>query len=49
MSDTRTEVDSFGTMEVPAQALWGAQTARSLKNFAIGEQRMPLPLIHAIA
>ena len=49
MSNTRTEVDSFGTMEVPAQALWGAQTARSLKNFAIGEQRMPLPLIHAIA
>ena len=49
MSMTRTESDSFGPIEVPADALWGAQTARSLQYFAIGEQRMPLPLIHALA
>ena len=49
MSDTRTESDSFGQIEVPADALWGAQTARSLRFFAIGEQRMPLALIHALA
>ena len=46
---TRTESDSFGDIEVPADALWGAQTERSLHYFAIGEQRMPLALIHAIA
>jgi len=49
MSTTRTEHDSFGPIEVPADALWGAQTARSLHFFAIGEQRMPLPLVHALA
>jgi fumarate hydratase, class II len=49
MSSTRTEQDSFGPIEVPADALWGAQTARSLHFFAIGEQRMPLPLVHALA
>jgi len=50
MSDTtRTETDSFGPIEVPAAALWGAQTARSLHFFAIGEQRMPLPVVHALA
>ena len=46
---TRTERDSFGPIEVPTTALWGAQTARSLRFFAIGEQRMPLALIHALA
>ena len=46
---TRTESDSFGPVEVPADALWGAQTARSLHFFAIGEQRMPLDVIHALA
>ena len=46
---TRTESDSFGPIEVPATALWGAQTQRSLRYFAIGEQRMPLELIHALA
>ncbi len=45
----RSETDSFGPIDVPADALWGAQTARSLQYFAIGEQRMPLPLIHAMA
>ena len=49
MNTTRTETDSFGPIEIPADALWGAQTARSLKFFAIGEQRMPLPIIHALA
>ncbi len=49
MSNTRTEHDSFGPIEVPADALWGAQTARSLHFFAIGEQRMPLELVHALA
>ena len=47
--ETRTETDSFGQIEVPADVLWGAQTARSLRFFAIGEQRMPLPIIHALA
>ena len=49
VSSTRTESDSFGPIEVPADALWGAQTARSLQFFAIGEQRMPLAVIQAIA
>ena len=49
MSPTRTESDSFGPIEVPVDALWGAQTARSLRFFAIGEQRMPAGLIHALA
>ena len=49
MSNTRTESDSFGSFEVPVDALWGVQTARSLHFFAIGEQRMPLPVIHALA
>ena len=49
MNKTRTESDSFGPIEVPIDALWAAQTARSLHFFAIGEQRMPLPLIHALA
>ena len=49
MTATRTETDSLGPIDVPEQALWGAQTARSLRYFAIGEQRMPLAVIHAIA
>ncbi|MCW5627942.1 MAG: class II fumarate hydratase [Rhodoferax sp.] len=49
MTTTRTETDSFGPIEVPADALWGAQTARSQHFFAIGEQRMPLAQIHALA
>ena len=48
MSATRTEHDSFGTIEVPADALWGGQTARSLHFFAIGAQRMPVEIIHAL-
>jgi len=45
----RAEHDSFGAIEVPSAALWGAQTARGLRFFAIGEQRMPLELVHAMA
>ncbi len=39
----------MGGMEVPAERLWGAQTQRSLENFKIGEDRMPIDLIHALA
>ena len=46
---TRTEIDAFGAIDVPAHALWGAQTERSRLFFHIGAQRMPLPLIHAMA
>jgi len=46
---TRTETDSFGPIEVPADRYWGAQTERSLHNFRIGEERMPRPLITALA
>jgi len=46
---SRTETDSFGPIAVPARALWSAQTQRSLAFFAIGEQRMPLALVHALA
>ena len=49
MSDTRTETDSFGAIEVPADKMWGAQTQRSLGNFKIGGERMPRPLIRALA
>ena len=49
MAATRVESDSFGPIEVPAHALWGAQTQRSLHFFAIGEQRLPRPLVHALA
>ena len=45
---TRTETDSFGPIEVPGAHYWGAQTQRSLENFKIGDERMPLPLIHAL-
>jgi fumarate hydratase class II len=48
-SKPRTETDSFGPIEVPGDALWGAQTERSLRFFAIGEQRMPLAIVHALA
>ncbi len=46
---TRTESDAFGPIEVPADALWAAQTARSLHFFAIGEQRMPAEVVRALA
>lgn len=46
---SRTETDSLGAVDVPADAYWGAQTQRSLINFAIGQERMPLPVVHALA
>jgi fumarate hydratase, class II len=46
---TRTEIDSFGPIQVPADRYWGAQTERSRLNFRIGEERMPRPLIAALA
>ncbi len=46
--ETRTETDSMGAIKVPADRYWGAQTARSLHHFPIGDDRMPKPLIRAI-
>ena len=46
---TRTETDSMGPIEVPADRYWGAQTQRCLDNFKIGSQRMPFALIRALA
>ena len=48
MSAMRTETDSFGPLQVPADKYYGAQTARSLINFKIGGQTMPLPLVRAL-
>jgi fumarate hydratase class II len=45
--NSRIESDSMGEIEVPAQHYWGAQTQRSLHNFRIGGERMPVPLLHA--
>ena len=45
---TRTETDAFGPIEIQADKLWGAQTQRSVENFRIGGERMPLPLVHAL-
>ena len=48
MANTRTETDSFGPLEVQADKYWGAQTQRSLGNFKIGGETMPLPLVRAL-
>jgi len=49
MSTTsRTETDSFGALEIPNDKYYGAQTARSLINFPIGSETMPMPLVHAL-
>lgn len=45
---SRTETDSFGPIEVPADRYWGAQTERSRQNFRIGHERMPMPIIRAL-
>jgi fumarate hydratase class II len=45
---TRTEHDSFGPIEVPAERLWGAQTERSLKYFRISDEKMPRELVLAL-
>ena len=46
---TRSEHDSFGPIDVPADRLWGAQTQRSLQNFDISGERQPVELIRALA
>ncbi|MCW5694385.1 MAG: class II fumarate hydratase [Pseudolabrys sp.] len=45
---TRTESDSFGPLDIAADRLWGAQSERSLRNFRIGTERMPVEIIHAL-
>jgi fumarate hydratase class II len=49
MTDDRIERDTFGDIAVPAHALWGAQTQRSLQHFAISTERLPRELVHALA
>jgi fumarate hydratase class II len=50
MTETRTESDSIGAIEVPEEAYWGAQTQRSIENFPFGErERMPIAIVHALA
>ena len=44
----RFEKDSMGKIKVPSEALWGAQTQRSIINFSIGEELMPIELIYSI-
>ena len=46
---TRPETDSMGAVDVPARRYWGAQTQRSLRNFSIGDDRMPNPVIRGMA
>ncbi|MDR3131807.1 MAG: class II fumarate hydratase [Rickettsiales bacterium] len=46
---TRTESDSLGEIKVPSEHYWGAQTQRSLENFKIGTEKMPEPIIEALA
>src|SRR5687767_2067552 len=47
--DTRVETDSFGPIEVPADAYWGAQTQRSIENFPFGHrEQMPVEIVHAL-
>ncbi|RZM26133.1 MAG: class II fumarate hydratase, partial [Sphingomonas sp.] len=49
-TNTRTESDSIGPIEVPADAYWGAQTERSIENFPFGaRERMPIEIVHALA
>ncbi|MGR3660810.1 MAG: class II fumarate hydratase [Paracoccaceae bacterium] len=48
MTNTRTETDSFGPLEVPADKYWGAQTQRSLLNFPIGWEKQPIAIVRAL-
>ncbi len=48
MTATRTETDSFGPLEVPANRYWGAQTQRSIRNFPIGWERQPVAIVRAL-
>ena len=45
---TRVESDAFGPLDIPADKLWGAQTQRSLHNFRIGSERMPIEIVRAL-
>jgi fumarate hydratase class II len=50
VTETRTETDSLGPIEVPAAAYWGAQTQRSIENFPFpATERMPIAIVHALA
>ncbi|WIW88431.1 class II fumarate hydratase [Sphingobium sp. V4] len=50
MSATRSETDSIGAIDVPADAYWGAQTQRSIENFPFGAtERMPIGIVHGLA
>ena len=48
MTNTRTESDSFGPLEVPSEKYWGAQTQRSLINFPIGWEKQPVAVVRAL-
>ena len=48
MSQTRTETDSFGPLEVPSEKYWGAQTQRSIINFPIGWEKQPVAIVRAL-
>ena len=48
IKSTRTETDTFGPIEVPADRYWGAQAQRSLGNFKIGWEKQPLPVVRAL-
>ena len=48
MTKTRTETDSFGPLDVPADRYWGAQTQRSLINFPIGWEKQPVAIVRAL-
>lgn len=48
MTGTRTETDSFGPLEVPADKYWGAQTQRSIMNFPIGWEKQPVAIVRAL-
>ncbi|WP_299955469.1 class II fumarate hydratase [uncultured Roseobacter sp.] len=48
MAQTRTETDSFGPLEVPADKYWGAQTQRSIMNFPIGWEKQPVAVVRAL-
>src|SRR5258706_4926756 len=48
MTKTRTETDTFGPIEVPADRYWGAQAQRSLGNFRIGVEKQPIPIVRAL-
>ncbi|MEO0822489.1 MAG: lyase family protein, partial [Pseudomonadota bacterium] len=48
MTATRTETDSFGPIEVPADRYWGAQTQRSIANFPIGWEKQPVAVVRAL-